>query len=438
LILLGALGTLVAGVLCFVQRRAVGILERHEREFVAKVAAIRGRDWRRPSLYSDSLPSNAWDFYGPALLAIKNIPTSETMFIPELAEEWVDGERPNDDEIALFYDQHKSEIEDLRKGLRSSVVDPGVPYEQGYQRQLYYFSDVRRAGSFLSGAIQHSIRIENHAQALELAIISLGMAQDASRGGGSIDESVRWFVAQQIAAAFRRFYSGYSVRASAFETFAKRLDHLERISPPIRQIVEVDELEIKSALLHADWSLFKETGYFSVGPGPQPLRPTWRALFSERLTRVQALDYLSAYTRDLEEVYRRPPYERSAAAEKIDGRYNKIPNPLTYYQFPSYGRFFKLQAEAALHLTMLRVATALAWYESEHEAPPAALGELVPRYLLNVPLCPYTGTPLRYTPGKVWSIGGDRKDNGGVCDEKWANDVDHEANDVVWYVWRKK
>ena len=61
----------------------------------------------------------------------------------------------------------------------------------------------------------------------------------------------------------------------------------------------------------------------------------------------------------------------------------------------------------------------------------------MPRYLATVPPCPYTGTPLRYAEGRIWSIGTDGVDNGGQP-EPPNDDPEKSGADVVWVVARRK
>ena len=71
-------------------------------------------------------------------------------------------------------------------------------------------------------------------------------------------------------------------------------------------------------------------------------------------------------------------------------------------------------------------ALALRLYRKENGRYPENLQQLVPKYLPSVPIDPYDGKPLRYRKlqkgFKVWSVGGNRKDDGGV---------------KVWDWWRK-
>ena len=71
-------------------------------------------------------------------------------------------------------------------------------------------------------------------------------------------------------------------------------------------------------------------------------------------------------------------------------------------------------------------ALALRLYRKENGRYPENLQQLVPKYLPSVLIDPYDGKPLRYRKlqrgFKVWSVGGNRKDDGGV---------------KVWDWWRK-
>jgi len=68
-------------------------------------------------------------------------------------------------------------------------------------------------------------------------------------------------------------------------------------------------------------------------------------------------------------------------------------------------------------------ALALRLYRKENGRYPENLQQLVPKYLPSVPIDPCDGKPLRYRKlqkgFKVWSVGGNRKDDGGVKVRDW-------------------
>jgi hypothetical protein len=73
-------------------------------------------------------------------------------------------------------------------------------------------------------------------------------------------------------------------------------------------------------------------------------------------------------------------------------------------------------------------ALALRLYRKENGRYPENLQQLVPKYLPSVLIDPYDGKPLRYRKlqkgFKVWSVGGNRKDDGGVKVRDWQRKGD--------------
>jgi hypothetical protein len=79
------------------------------------------------------------------------------------------------------------------------------------------------------------------------------------------------------------------------------------------------------------------------------------------------------------------------------------------------------ETHALQRVTM--TALALRLYRKENGLYPENLQQLVPKYLPSVLIDPYDGKPLRYRKlqkgFKVWSVGGNRKDDGGVKVQDW-------------------
>ncbi len=76
-------------------------------------------------------------------------------------------------------------------------------------------------------------------------------------------------------------------------------------------------------------------------------------------------------------------------------------------------------------------AIALKLYRREQGRYPENLQALVPRYLPQVPTDPFDGKPLRYqrlkSGFKLWSVGRDLKDDGGLKTKQWW-----VKGDIVW------
>lgn len=137
---------------------------------------------------------------------------------------------------------------------------------------------------------------------------------------------------------------------------------------------------------------------FSISGINPSLTSTWRDLGSETLCKARRVVALRRAYGALEGIERLPTWEQEREAErkleKVDVRVcdpGECPDPLLY----------RAEAASLLHLTLFRVALALARYESEQGAFPGTLQGLVPAYLPSVPPCPFTGEPLRYEKGRV-------------------------------------
>ena len=69
-----------------------------------------------------------------------------------------------------------------------------------------------------------------------------------------------------------------------------------------------------------------------------------------------------------------------------------------------------------------QIMLALQVYNRDHQIPPASLDVLVPKYLTNLPLDPYSGESFKYnaTHEFIYSLGENHKDVGGNPDTDWS------------------
>jgi hypothetical protein len=123
--------------------------------------------------------------------------------------------------------------------------------------------------------------------------------------------------------------------------------------------------------------------------------------------------------------YDRPKISRLIAdfTQKTQGRNTILAN---LHISSVEDRLFDRVTETHALQRVTEVALALRLYRKEHGRYPEDLQALAPKFLPSVPSDPYDGKPLRYRKlqkgFKVWSVGGNRKDDGGV---------------KVWDWWRK-
>jgi len=97
------------------------------------------------------------------------------------------------------------------------------------------------------------------------------------------------------------------------------------------------------------------------------------------------------------------------------------------YGYDLYPSWVSKKYLVIAEVEMTRVLIAIRLYWLDHGKLPATLNDLAPGYLKSVPLDPYDGKPLRYSPTNkiIYSVGRDLMDKGG--DFSFGNsDRDHQ------------
>lgn len=102
---------------------------------------------------------------------------------------------------------------------------------------------------------------------------------------------------------------------------------------------------------------------------------------------------------------RPPPHE----PVPVDAKPNTVGRILFNDPFPQYDKLYVKRCEDDFRVASVVAAAALAAYRLDRKRWPAALEDLVPDYLASVPVDPFSGAPLLYSPesGEVHSAGKD-------------------------------
>jgi hypothetical protein len=98
-----------------------------------------------------------------------------------------------------------------------------------------------------------------------------------------------------------------------------------------------------------------------------------------------------------------------------------------YMLMPALFGAFEQQVRSSTETGVTQLLAALRAYQLETGRLPDRLEELMPRYLVALPLDGFDGKPLRYSPAKrlVYSVGRDMQDRGGMTEEEmraWAEE----------------
>jgi len=106
---------------------------------------------------------------------------------------------------------------------------------------------------------------------------------------------------------------------------------------------------------------------------------------------------------------------------------SRMRSQLTMTVLPTFQVMFQATARGLASSSMADTAIAIEQFRRRHGRPPQSLDELVPEFLPAVPIDPFDGQPLRYAtdPGgfRIYSIGGNAKDDGGVEGNEMLDDV---------------
>ena len=130
------------------------------------------------------------------------------------------------------------------------------------------------------------------------------------------------------------------------------------------------------------------------------------------------------WTTEFVEIIKLPPEEQAKPMQELDA---KVRRAKAQYQYdallavlfmPALSKVSEASRRIQANVRCASVAVAAERYHRDHGDWPAALRELTPRYIKELPNDPYDGQPLRYkrlADGVVvCSVGPDKEDDGGA------------------------
>lgn len=114
---------------------------------------------------------------------------------------------------------------------------------------------------------------------------------------------------------------------------------------------------------------------------------------------------------------------------------------LTAVLFPALLKGVERNAERIAHQRLVQVALAVERYRKSEKRLPETLRELTPKLLVEIPRDPFDDEEIRYRKDGdgyvVYSVGEDRKDDGGKRRMPRAAKMEHPRGDIVFAVSRK-
>jgi hypothetical protein len=292
--------------------------------------------------------------------------------------------------LSEIWIKYQSAFEEVVKALRCPQRHPHAG--------AWPVSTSRGAACFLFGA-ELARQEGRDVESLTRLVTLLGMIQTwpPSDGGGSPS-----YFETHAVALWNSVLSHHALSAHDAQLFCGLLDRLGSTRPGL-----LERVRRQCFLRRVDAAEYARVGSENY-PGAST-EPGWRQLWCHRLLAVEALKATEYDLRELTRICGLPAYEQYAAAQALvdsipDGRV-RIQRRSKSDKLALYPDDFFEEVHIVMHHSMVRIATALAWYEVENGRMPATLDELVPRYLFRIDPNPETGKAVDYKDGILRSPG---------------------------------
>ena len=410
--------TLPGLILLWAHLAAVSTIERLEREMEAEIARWRSEGHPRPPLFGDPLPDDAIDHYRRAAARVRALTAGQMKIFYEVYGADPLKELPASD-LADLRSLARLCAEDVILGLRCAAFHRDRDYESGMRR--FHVDAISEAWDPLLAGAEAERREGDAATALRHLTAVLGLYGDASRGV----ETYHLTTLPPLDLPFRfwqRILGGPPLPAAELERALRALDRIEAALPTafdaLRHQHVLERIDLVLAYRGRERNWASETEL------------SWRHAGSRALLTCELLRALERQKADLDELVHLPLRERVAAGRTHDREYFDGPHIGEDRLWMGIQDSLWRDVVIRLQLRLMRAATAAAWHEADTGRLPAALEELVPRRLAEIPICPMSGAPFRYADGRLWAFGFDRDDDGGrpVPEDKHYED----DGDVLW------
>jgi hypothetical protein len=363
-------------------RHARQTIDRYEVETKARFEEYLRQSLIRPPILDDPLPGNAWDDYQAVFGDIRKSSTVRSLSDQRT---WQVPSFDLDSNLILL----KPYLERLSHALHRHSVYPAHLWTSPGD-ELY------RVSPMLEHLIRKLIEAHRDTEALDILLIQTGFNMDMARHAQVTRAAASFHGFIRSAGMAAGMFESHSLKAPGLARFAGDLDAIERSRPTM-----LEAWEVTDALGPYQCAL-----YLNSPDAIPDLNPSWRDLGSSTLARARACEELPDFFRHYLKVGKQPLAQRARLGPLLNGS-DTFTRTAYCTVVAGAGNSYPIEAEFLREWALLRLMTALAWYESEKGSHPAKLADLVPRYLASVPDPLPDGSPLRYAAGRLeWTVGG--------------------------------
>ncbi len=422
----------IAGVLLVVVVRASwrrvdpthGVLEENERIAERMLAEHLARDPHRPTLGPALAAGDAGALYGRVLPLFGSLSERER----EIAD-WLNDptsyRRPRPAEIQAFLTKTRRLLRLLRPALTMPLKAPEPLGRHPLSKDdARYIRPWQTLGPVAGAHVSVHLRRGFEEDALDDAVLAWFVGLDLARHGLLLDYLIGISPGWRSQRQLRWAIAHCPISSRRLTILVHELATLDRVTPNITDTWRNDEAFMRLGF----------TQRMSLKPVEAEENAKRHGSTQQYYVDRLGADMLTQYTTTrrtfTEAVRNRSGRDGTEACASLFTKLRRGTNPLLAYYHGLHGTVYQRAAELNMHTALLRAAVAIARHRAELGRFPESLAALVPAYLPSIPRCPYSGEPLRYAEGRVWSIGGDGDDDGGV--DQLESDAIEADGDVVY------
>lgn len=316
------------------------------------------------------------------------------------------------DLLAQYIADNKQTLEFLHKAAPIEHCRYPVDYSVALGYPTYHFGDLQNCSRLLN--LEAILHAENNEARLAFRSLmtNFGLARSLAKEPTSRSQLIR--------GVFQEY------TASSLERIINRTEFTdEQLLELNKALIEAEDISFIAPGLAGDRCrgihIFKNPTLLTkefVGDEalPAPILELYSALGLAERDAIVYLDFINEYI-DIADL---PLHQHKSASEIVDDKLRKVSRThiLFHMYLPRYSWITRSYLRKIAKIRAARVGIAVQRYRLKTGNLPDALEDLVPIYIDAVPEDPYDGRSLRYdeleTGFVVYSIGEDRKDDGGT------------------------
>lgn len=376
-----ALIVAIAAFFAWIQSTASRRWAELEKKVPLLIAEARGRDPRRPPRAGEPGPGNAWTDYNQALAAVKPLNAADLgSFVARQAS----ADRAK---ALAAVAAHEGALAFVTSGARKGEGTFPFEFEKGFAADIPGLLQTQNLSNLAVSKARLLLEGGKAKEAGDLLLDILWLAADQGRNTVLIGEMMSSANMALALEELRALAVDEAMKDVDWPEVARVLALLDGTWPSHAESMLNEAVSAAAGLLRTDAGL-------AFGEGTVGVLGAWRFGFSMRLMIADALDtHIELMRRVAEDA--RSYAEAEAVAKELDERLKSSSNPIVRIMVPGLASTHRVGFERRAQLRLLRMAVA------------RRLGQALE---LEDPF----GGKLRGDAAKLWSVGQDGVDGGGV------------------------